>query len=88
MWDYKIWRVTKDSIFQEDDLSFAIGRDKCSYSLKNDTLTVRYWGQMGNRKMIEDKYVLIKSDKDSLQLLNIFDRMHLGEKIREDIQLR
>ncbi|MBN9293391.1 MAG: hypothetical protein J0G96_05375 [Flavobacteriia bacterium] len=41
-WNWKYWRITKDSIFQDDSrgLSYFFGKRGRKYSVKNNTLTL------------------------------------------------
>jgi maltoporin len=96
-WNKTVWKITEDSIFQDDSrgLSYYFGKDKCSYSLNDNTLTVKYKSNIGeqnklhNEKVINmDKYIVLKSDKDFLQLIEIADSNAMSSKIRSDIQIK
>ena len=102
-WNYTIWKVTKDSIFQEDShgLSYSLGTDKRKYKLNQDTLYIWTNIKIDKGRIIEykkttiEKYLVISSDSTKLELININKRETLNqlggrdfEPIRRDIQLR
>lgn len=85
-WNYQTWKVSKDSIYQEDDhgLYRLYGRDKCTYTLMNDTLIVRYF--LNSPTKYENKYIVLQSNRNILELVQI-NRSDVS-KFRSDIQLR
>lgn len=97
-WNYKIWKITNDSIFQEDSrgLSSFLGKDRRKYKLNNDTLYI--WNKLENKEgrtnksELEsiDKYLLVISNKKELEVidLNRDKKIDKINDIRSDIQLR
>lgn len=97
-WNYKIWIITNDTIFQEDcrGLSYLLGEDRRKYKLKNDTLYI--WTNSRDKKdktnnndqEIIEKYLVLKSDKNKLEIidLNRKEGHDSLNEIRSDIQLR
>lgn len=81
-WTTFQWRITEDSIFERDvtSLNYFFGFDKCNYSMKGDTLLLKFQrrkrGDYNKRTgpMFIRKYLVLKSNKKKLELI------HLGEK--------
>ncbi len=96
-WNLTTWEIDEDSIFQKDHKGFAehFGKDKCSYSLQNDTLIVTYRNRIEELKHPSskaiysfDKYLVLLSGNGFLHLLKIEDEKKVNSDIRSDIQLR
>lgn len=96
-WNLTTWEIDEDSIFQKDHKSFAehFGKDKCSYSLQNDTLIITYRNRIEELKHPSskaiysfDKYLVLLSGNGFLHLLKIEDEKKVNSDIRSDIQLR
>lgn len=97
-WNNTVWRITEDTIFQEDSrgLSYYFGKDRCKYQLKNDTLYI--WTNIRNDNVEVakktqnnvEKYFVLKSDKKQLELIDLNKNKLLDttNEIRSDIQLR
>jgi hypothetical protein len=97
-WNNKVWRITEDTIFQEDSrgLSYYFGKDRCKYQLKNDTLFI--WTNIRNDNVEVakktqnnvEKYFVLKSNKKQLELIDLNKNKLLDttNEIRSDIQLR
>ena len=96
-WNFTTWEIDGDSIFQKDHKGFAehFGKDKCSYTLQNDTLILTYRNRLEELKYAsltsifsDDKYVVLHAKKGIIHLLKIDDRSKVNSDIRSDIQLR
>jgi hypothetical protein len=85
-WSEGSWRITKDSVFQKDSrgLSWYLGKDKCRYRLKSDTLILTF--QLRSMEVAFEKYQVLKSNKDSIELVRLISKEET--EIRSDIQLR
>ncbi|MCB9223234.1 MAG: hypothetical protein H6582_03570 [Crocinitomicaceae bacterium] len=88
-WNNTSWRITKDSIFQEDShgLSYYLGTDRRKYDLKNDTLCI--WTTKNGLERTE-KFLLVKFNENELELKDLnpdmlFDRPY---EIGSDLLLR
>lgn len=91
-WGLKKWKITEDSVLRFDDrgiLTFS-GMDKCSYSVKQDTLILEYNSpdtDGAKRKKEIEKYLVIETTKISLTLDPIYGGNSKKTHTRLDIQL-
>jgi hypothetical protein len=91
-WGLKKWKITEDSVLRFDDrgiLTFS-GMDKCSYSVKQDTLILEYNSpdtDGAKRKKEIEKYLVIETTKISLTLVPIYGGNSKKTHTRRDIQL-
>lgn len=97
-WNYKIWEITNDSIFQKDGrgISHFFEKDRRRYILHDDTLYI--WTNSKNEKgeanknqqeSIE-KYLVLRSDEKQLELIDLNKNkvIETTHEIESDIQLR
>lgn len=74
-WRCTVWEVKKDFISQNYDVigfSYFMGKDRCHYRLKSDTLYLTY--ETRTRGIVySEKYLVLKSNKDSLELIRLDD---------------
>ncbi len=80
-WNNTVWRITSDTIYQEDSrgLSVVFGKDRRKYSFLNDTLYIWNHSRPTNKNKVKqsvdsvEKYIVLRSNEQQLEIIHVKD---------------